>query len=63
MARWAFRKTRRLARVDERVRLGVRRFQAWGLVSRITVRREGGALVSVVVLRVVASTAFIAVVV
>ena len=34
-------KTRRVARVLERVRVGFRRAQAWGLVSRIMVRREG----------------------
>lgn len=35
-------KTRRLAMAAERGRVGVRRAQAWGLVSRIMVRREGG---------------------
>lgn len=35
-------KTRRLARAVERGRVGWRRAQALGLVSRIIVRREGG---------------------
>ncbi len=35
-------KTRRLAMAAERGRVGVRRAQAWGFVSRIMVRREGG---------------------
>ena len=34
-------KTRRLAMAAERGRVGARRAQAWGFVSRITVRREG----------------------
>ena len=34
-------KTRRVERVRERVRVGARRPQAWGFVSRIMVRREG----------------------
>ncbi len=42
MARWAFMKTRRLARVVERVRVEWRSAQALGFVSRIIVRREGG---------------------
>lgn len=41
-ARWALMKTRRLARAAERGRVGARRAQAWGLVSRIIVSREGG---------------------
>lgn len=41
-ARWAFMKTRRLAMAAERGRVGARRAQALGFVSRIIVRREGG---------------------
>ena len=35
-------KTRRLAIAAERERVGERRAQAWGFVSRMMVRREGG---------------------
>ena len=35
-------KTRRLAMAAERGRVGARRAQAWGFVSRIMVSREGG---------------------
>lgn len=41
-ARWALMKTRRLAIAAERGRVGARRAQAWGFVSRIMVKREGG---------------------
>lgn len=41
-ARWAFIKTRRTARAFEKGRVGERRAQAEGWVSRIMVRREGG---------------------
>lgn len=41
-ARWALMKTRILAMAAERVRVGARRAQAWGFVSRIMVKREGG---------------------
>lgn len=41
-ARWALMKTRRLAMAAERGRVGARRAQAWGFVSRIMVKREGG---------------------
>ena len=35
-------KTRRLAIAAERGRVGERRAQAWGFVSRIIVKRDGG---------------------
>ena len=41
-ARWALMKTSMLAMAAERGRVSLRRYQAWGLVSMIMVRREGG---------------------
>jgi len=41
-------KTRRLAMAAERGRIGERRAQAWGFVSRIIVRREGGGSVDLI---------------
>ena len=41
-ARWASMKTRRLAIAAEKGKVEERRAQAWGFVSRITVRRDGG---------------------
>lgn len=41
-AKWAFMKTRRMAIALEKGRVGERRAQAEGWVSRIMVRREGG---------------------
>lgn len=45
-ARWALMKTRRLAIAAEKEIVGARRAQAWGFVSRIIVKREGGGSVS-----------------
>ena len=41
-ARCAFMKTRRLATARERGRASVKRAQAWGLVSSMMVRSDGG---------------------
>ena len=44
-ARWASMKTRRLAIAAERGSVEERSAQAWGFVSRIIVRRDGGGSV------------------
>lgn len=44
-ARCALMKTRRLAMAVERGRVGARRAQAWGFVSSIIVKRDGGGSV------------------
>lgn len=41
-ARWALMKTRRFAIAAERGRVDARRVHAWGFVSRIIVRSDGG---------------------
>lgn len=46
-ARWAPMKTRRLAMAEEKERVGARSAHAWGFVSRIIVKREGGGSVVV----------------